>query len=402
MKNNKGFTLIELLAVIAILIILSVMITKQVGESINRTKEVSYNSQIEELINASKMYISKNANLLNDKYYMITMDELKKSKLIANKKIINPKTNEELTGCIAVTNFEYAYVEDCKIDKEFDYTGEEQTYDTKISGYYKLETWGAQGGTIDTYRGGYGGYSVGIIKLNKNAKLYINVGGKGEEQTEYASESLFIEGGYNGGGKGHCKASNLLTTGGGGATHIATISGILSNLSKYKDTGGTNISDEILLVASGGAGAYGYESYWWSGNSGGGFRGGYSNDINAAATQTSGYAFGQAGISTDPKATNHSGGGGGWYGGYSYWGEIGAGGGSSYIGNPNLIEKSMFCYNCEESNEESTKTISTTGSNTEKDTKNCPSGYSETPISKCAKTGNGYARITYIGYSKKN
>ena len=46
----------------------------------------------------------------------------------------------------------------------------------------------------------------------------------------------------------------------------------------------------------------------------------------------------------------------------------------------------MYCYNCEESNEESTKTIST-------------ANVSEVPISNYAKIGNGYAKITLI--SKK-
>ena len=44
----------------------------------------------------------------------------------------------------------------------------------------------------------------------------------------------------------------------------------------------------------------------------------------------------------------------------------------------------MYCYNCQESSEESTKTISTT----------CTSA---TPIANCAKQGDGYVRITYIG-----
>jgi len=44
----------------------------------------------------------------------------------------------------------------------------------------------------------------------------------------------------------------------------------------------------------------------------------------------------------------------------------------------------MYCYNCEESTDESTKTVSTTN-------------VSETPISNYAKKGNGYAKITYIG-----
>jgi len=44
----------------------------------------------------------------------------------------------------------------------------------------------------------------------------------------------------------------------------------------------------------------------------------------------------------------------------------------------------MACFNCKTSNEESTKTISVT----------CAS---ETPTEDCAKIGNGYARITYLG-----
>src|SRR5574344_401653 len=44
----------------------------------------------------------------------------------------------------------------------FDYIGAEQTFTPTCDGYYKLETWGAQGGS--TYgTGGYGSYSTGII-----------------------------------------------------------------------------------------------------------------------------------------------------------------------------------------------------------------------------------------------
>ena len=59
-------------------------------------------------------------------------------------------------------------------------------------------------------------------------------------------------------------------------------------------------------------------------------------------------------------------------------------GGSGYIGNTLLKNKSMYCYNCEESSEESTKTIKTID-------------VSEIPTSKYSKIGNGYARITYMG-----
>lgn len=53
-------------------------------------------------------------------------------------------------------------------------------------------------------------------------------------------------------------------------------------------------------------------------------------------------------------------GGGGFYGGGQGKTAYGSGGGSSYIGNPLLTNKAMYCYNCEESSEDSTKTISTT------------------------------------------
>ena len=56
---------------------------------------------------------------------------------------------------------------------------------------------------------------------------------------------------------------------------------------------------------------------------------------------------------------------------------------SSYIGNSLLTYKAMYCYDCDESQEESTKTISTTCS-------------SEQPTERCTKQGNGYAKISIV------
>ena len=56
----------------------------------------------------------------------------------------------------------------------------------------------------------------------------------------------------------------------------------------------------------------------------------------------------------------------------------------------------MFCYKCEESTDENTYTINTTGTSEYADKENCPNGYSADAISKCAKAGNGHARITFI------
>lgn len=260
----------------------------------------------------------------------------------------------------------------------FAYTGGEQKFTVPTNGVYKLETWGAQGGlaasSSHSAEGGAGGYSVGKMKLSKDDTLYINIGGQGTDATESKALKQVL-GGYNGGGNGHQLYEETYAAGGGGSTHIVLKSGLLSSLENYKS--------DILIVASGGAGGYGYWEKWWQGNAGGGIIGGYSFDKTRAATQETGYAFGQASDTTADSGTNHAGGGGGYYGGFASWGEKGAGGGSGYIGNFLLSEKAMYCYNCEESNEESTKTISTT----------CTS---ETPTENCAKKGNGYAKITLI------
>ena len=279
--------------------------------------------------------------------------------------------------------------ENVNVDVTFDYSGSEEVFTAPISGYYKLETWGAQGGSYnDTYHGGYGGYSEGLVKLNKGDKLYINVGGSGK----YIGPNGTIEGGYNGGGgvDFYWSDSNEKRSSGGGATHIATKSGLLYQLEDNKDS--------ILIVAGGGGAAQvnsAIENIAWArGGSGGGFKGGNGSGVNYSTTCNSVGATQEAGGTADchgvtgvfgkaPLATtgNSSGGGGGWYGGSPSL--RGASGGSGYIGNILLTNKSMYCYDCETSDDESTKTYST-------------ENVSNEAISEYAKKGNGYARVKLI------
>ncbi len=267
----------------------------------------------------------------------------------------------------------------------FDYTGSEQTFVAPVSGTYRLETWGAQGGSYNNYTGGYGAYSIGNVSLNANSKIYLNVGGVGLTNLGLNTISA---GGYNGGGTGKSSNNNKNSfgSGGGGATHVALKSGLLSSFANNKSS--------LFIVSGGGGGVYvdlaAYPNYslLTSGHAGGyiGNQGTsqYTRvDAVFAATggtQIDGNSFGQ-GASCKGGNCEQPGGGGGYYGGKnnSYC----AGGGSSYIGNPLLKNKAMYCYNCEESNEESIKTISTTCSE-------------ETPVQNCAKKGNGYARITLV------
>ena len=278
------------------------------------------------------------------------------------------------------TTYEFAYIEPTSND-------EEPYYEFKApkTGTYRLETWGAQGGSSydkTKYIGGYGGYSVGTIHLDKNQEIFITIGGTVNEFT--SKQAIKINGGYNGGGAGF-GGTDKYVSGGGGATHIAIETGSLKTFE-------TKIDKLLIIAAGGGAGAFQTTSNYGIGGSGGGFNGVKSTNVgnsytSTGATQTGsgeGYYPGKFGLGGCNATSNGcSGGGGGYYGGDSARFSGGGAGGSSYIGNSLLSDKVMYCFGCEESNESSTRTIATT----------C---YSETPTSNCAKEGNGYARITYI------
>ena len=329
------------------------------------------------------------------------------------KKDITP-TNYESCG-ISLSGANIVY--------NFNSTGSIQSLTIPETGRYKLEVWGAQGGSTysnDTFHniGGFGGYSSGEVELQAGQTIYIVVGGKGTD-TVANGTARTLTGGYNGGGKAYMAANvNRSSGSGGGATHIALESGLLSTFSSKRD--------KLLIVAGAGGGSYsdtdraGLNSF---GGHGGGFEGtNFSQDLNvpcssncttydkpSGGTQTTGGigitnwsagtestttyvgSFGQGATG----ANSYGGGGGGFYGGASGNYVAGAGG-SGYIGNTNLTNKSMYCYNCKETSEESTFTVSTTGYSGLKNTKGCPNGYSNKPISKCAKAGDGYAKITHI------
>ena len=194
----------------------------------------------------------------------------------------------------------------------FSYTGSIQTFTVPQTGVYKLEVWGAQGqysySNSSSYQGGYGGYAVGSCYLNSGEQLYIVVGGQGNRGS---GTNQTYAGGYNGGGVGLTARdkSYAYASGGGGATHIATVSGLLSSLQNDKD--------KILIVAGGGAGHWYINSEWktLTPGSGGGYAGGIGIGRNGTTSsypvyvtnpggdQNFGFAFGTgqtAGIDESP------------------------------------------------------------------------------------------------------
>ncbi len=303
------------------------------------------------------------------------------------KKILNNKISNLIKVLVAVLALFLFNIDAKALDfsQDFNYTGGQQTLTVPYTGLYKLETWGAEGGTFNNNSiGGYGGYSSGYIYLIQGETLYVNVGGKGHGCNGSSGT------GYNGGATGGGCSGDHRQNGGGGATHIATTSGVLSTLS--------NKRDDILIVAGGGGGGYWHiANIYGSGGSGGGFKGNAGTNNQAARTPGQGGSQTAGGAGASVGSFGQGGnlcGGGGFYGGGGVGGGSGAyqiaggGGGSGYIGNSRLESndtdlKHMVGYRVATSTEDSTRTNSTTCVNS-------------AATSNCAKTGNGFAKITLI------
>lgn len=410
--KNKGFTLVEILAVIVVLGLLAAIITPTVNNLIKDSEETLEKKQINTIINATKKYVVENSELLPDSesenaVYIETTTLLEEG-MIDKENIINPKTKEEMWGCVIINysqsynQYNYEYIDGCITNWKYEYTGNYEKTTVPFEGYYKLEVWGAQGG-----HGGYsansiaghGGYSTGIVYLNANDILYVNVGGQGTGQISDFSGNNVNIGGYNGGGNNYNTSGQASS--GGGATDIRLFYNSLYS----------------RIIVAGGGGGNGYGSDSATGGFGGGLTGtngsGYSsyNNYGYGATQIAGGGikttgsnqgytntpgtFGQGGIGIG-NSHGGGGGGGGWYGGGG--GIIaGGGGGSSWIfteetfatwqtGNP--IDAAEYLLDSKYYLSEAT-TINGNSLMPNHDGTSTMTG----------NTGNGYAKITFL--SKK-
>ena len=217
--------------------------------------------------------------------------------------------------------------------QSYAYTGGMQSFTAPFRGVYKLEVWGATGawawdGSATSTASSLGGYAAGYRMMDKGETIYICCGKYGE----YAQGTT-----YNGGGQG-AQRGGTWGGQGGGATHMATVSGTLAQI-------GSGNKAKVLLVAGGGGGSPScFPWYMGFGGNGGGETGQTSTNYAGKNVpgQTSGYAFGQgqnasanSWWSDDTWEGNcvAGGGGGGWYGGYAEGDQYDGGtGGSGYIG----------------------------------------------------------------------
>ena len=299
-------------------------------------------------------------------------------------------------------------------------------YTTPYAGKYEFKCWGANGGngfstyffTGSEYReatsaektngscysyGGKGGYTYGVLSsLAKNITFFVCVGGAGSNSSTAHLEiygplvvaQRAVSGGYNGGGNGSERNNGNVYVhngaGGGGATHIATATGLLQSLTKA----------QTLMVAGAGAGGGGHQQGETGGYAGG--TSGYPGSVAGSYAMNLGIAQGgsqsqgggwknASGASTDYSSSTEAGsygkggsnknngagggGGAGYYGGAGgYWNS--GGGGSSYINGHSGCTQQNPTYVF-------TGTSMIAGANVASQAPN-PSG-----------NNNGYARIAY-------
>lgn len=244
------------------------------------------------------------------------------------------------------------------------YSGNKVTI-TLFQGEYKLECWGAEGGIAysNTYQGGKGGYSNGILTLSNTTTLHLYAGG--------APPTNSANGGFNGGGK-----SNYPGDGGGGGSDIRI--------------GTDSYYARVIVAGGGGGGDYGTGiSPMGGGTDGGGTQPGHQTPLSASVYVTPGQ-FGYAPDCVMQSSYPTGGSGGGWYGGgtgsgYSD-GYYGNGGGSGYVYNSSTMIN--YPSGCLLTSEYYLADSSTVAGNT---TFKSPAGTNET-----GHTSNGYVRITVI------
>lgn len=117
--NRKGFTLVELLSVIAILGIIALITIPVVSSIVQHSKDKAYDVQVSIIIDGAKKWLEKNYDKVGSETTYLSINKLISSGIIEQDSIINPRTEEEMSGCVKISftslynQYEYEYVESC-------------------------------------------------------------------------------------------------------------------------------------------------------------------------------------------------------------------------------------------------------------------------------------------------
>ena len=119
---KRGFTLVELLAVMILLGVVSLIAIPSIGKILNRSREKARESTKNELIKAAKNYYADNIRELPDdgSHKCLSVSEIEESGYISNDDIVDPTTEEKLTGYVKIyfdntyNQYTYEYVKSCE------------------------------------------------------------------------------------------------------------------------------------------------------------------------------------------------------------------------------------------------------------------------------------------------
>lgn len=156
----------------------------------------------------------------------------------------------------------------------------------------------------NSYQGGTGGYSTGILSLSTPTSIYLYTGGHGNYLSD-SEKGKIVNGGFNGGGSSKIRwyTSAYSSGGGGGGASDIRI-------------GSDSLYARVIVAGGGGGGAGESNS---SVKQGGGLTGNSAVEEYKATQTKAGTngSFGQGANSTGSGNYNYGpgGGGGGWYGG---------------------------------------------------------------------------------------
>jgi uncharacterized protein (TIGR02145 family) len=98
---KKGFTLVEILAIIAVMGVLLIIVTPNVYNMVQNSKEKNYDTLIEQIEEATKLYVSRNiegimAEIIQNGFYSVTLKQLVDGGLIKEAILVNSVTGESI------------------------------------------------------------------------------------------------------------------------------------------------------------------------------------------------------------------------------------------------------------------------------------------------------------------
>ena len=115
MKKN-AFTLIELLAILVILSILVIILIPTLKDSIDEAKKSTYDDQVNTITSAAESYfINSNFRVDSNTPKVMYLNDIVSSEYIHSKEIVNPVTEDTMTGCVLIkyysNQYHYEYID---------------------------------------------------------------------------------------------------------------------------------------------------------------------------------------------------------------------------------------------------------------------------------------------------